>query len=274
MNETWRALVREAGLAAEHLAIGVSALGKANYAEHAYYGQAFFALSIGLERSAKLALVVDHALEHGGQFPSHNLLRGYGHNLKELLEKADQIASRRGLTSTDRLPTSAIHKAIVGVLSDFASNITRYYNLDLVTGDPRAAVHDDPVKAWHELVIKPVLNLHYSPRQKLKHQQNAELIARLLGDHAMARHHSETGEVLDNLYDASLQTGVIDSAKPYVRMYVMQLARFLARLLSELTYAAYEKRMESIPHFSDFFAIFNNDDEYFRRRKTWSTYRN
>jgi len=64
MNETWQALAREAGLAAEHLAIGISALGKANYAQHAYYGQAFFALTIGLERAAKLALVVDHALEH------------------------------------------------------------------------------------------------------------------------------------------------------------------------------------------------------------------
>ncbi len=62
MNKTWRALAREAGTAAEHLAIGISSLGRANYAQDAYYGQAFFALSIGLERASKLAFVVDHAL--------------------------------------------------------------------------------------------------------------------------------------------------------------------------------------------------------------------
>lgn len=142
MNEIWQALASEAGLAAEHLAIGASTLGKANYAHRAYYGQAFFALTTGLERATKLALVVDHAIEHNGKFPPHSVLRGYGHNLKQLLEQTDKIAERRGLTTTEnKRPRTAIHEGIVEVLSDFASNITRYYNLDFVTADPRTAKH-------------------------------------------------------------------------------------------------------------------------------------
>src|SRR4051812_11296822 len=123
-NSKWIALAREAGIAAEHLAIGVTALGKANYAQHAYYGQAFFALSTGFERAAKLALVVDYALEHAGEFPTNERVREFGHDLRKLLERVDEIASRREVEY--RLPRSGIHDAIVNVLSDFAKNITRY----------------------------------------------------------------------------------------------------------------------------------------------------
>jgi hypothetical protein len=234
MNETWQALAREAGIAAEHMAIGASALTKANYAQHAYYGQAFFALTIGFERAAKLALVVDHAIEHDGQFPEHKVLRDYCHRLKDLLNNADEIAKRRGLSGAEYcLPRSAIHDGIVSVLSDFANNITRYYNLALVTGDPRAVQLDDPVRAWFERVTVQVLTAHYRPRDRDMRERNARLIEQLLGGCTTVLHHVETGDALDSLYDASLQTGVIDFAKPYTKMYVMQIARFLGNLLSE-----------------------------------------
>jgi len=273
MNQTWQALAREAGLAAEHLAIGTSALQKANYAQHAYYGQAFFALTIGFERAAKLALVVDHALEHNGIFPSHHVLRAYGHNLKQLLEQADAIAERRGLSTAEhRLPRRVIHAGIIEVLYNFASNITRYYNLDLVTRDPRTTKEDDPVRAWFELVIIPVLATHYRPRQKERQQSNARLIDQLLGAHTNVLYHTETSDLLDSVYEASMQTGITDFAKPYTRMYVMQIARFLANLLSELGYSAHRCQLETVPEMSEFFAIFNNSDRYFRQRKTWSIY--
>ena len=43
----WHALGREAELAGEQLALGVTALGRANHAQQGLYTQAFFALSIG-----------------------------------------------------------------------------------------------------------------------------------------------------------------------------------------------------------------------------------
>lgn len=274
MNETWRALAREAAIAAEHMAIGASALAKANYAHHAYYGQAFIALTIGFERASKLALVVDHAVEHNGQFPPHKVLRDYCHRLRELLDNADDIAKRRGLSSAEsRLPRSAIHDGIVSVLSDFANNLTRYYNLALVTGDPRAEQVADPVRAWFEHVTLPVLAAHHHPRQRERHERNARLIAELLDAHARVRYHAETGEILDSVYDASLHTGLTKFATPYTRMYVMQIARFLGNLLSELGHAGYRLGSPIIPHLSEFFAIFNNTDDYLRRRKSWSIYR-
>jgi hypothetical protein len=53
MNKIWQAIAHEASLAAEHIGIGATAIGKANYAD-AYYAQAFFALTTGFERASKL----------------------------------------------------------------------------------------------------------------------------------------------------------------------------------------------------------------------------
>ena len=273
MNETWQALAREAGIAAEHMAMGVSALGKADHARHAYYGQAFFALTIGFERSAKLALVVDYAIEHEGVFPDHAVLRKHSHHLRGLLEHADGIASRRGIPDQYRLPRTPIHEGIVSVLSDFATNVTRYYNLDLVTGDPRARTQDDPIRAWFSRVTAPVLASHYRPRHRRQHECNAALMQQVLGPYTRVSHHAETGEPLSTLYEASLQTGVTNFAKPYTRMYVLQIARFLSVLLSELGHAGYQLSTPLVPHLSEFFAIFFNDDNYFKKRKVWSIYR-
>ena len=62
----WHALGREAELSAEQIAQGVTALGKANHAQKGIYTQAFFGLSIGLERLAKLILLADHAISNSG----------------------------------------------------------------------------------------------------------------------------------------------------------------------------------------------------------------
>jgi len=94
----------------------------------------------------------------------------------------------------------------------------------------------------------------------------------MLGSNAKVLYHSETGELLDSVYKASTQTAITDYAKPYVRMYVMQIARFFSSLFSELMNAAHRCQLEVIPEVSEFFAIFRNRDEYFRQRKSWSIY--
>jgi hypothetical protein len=274
MTKPWHALAREAALAAEHMASGVTALGRANYAQEAYYAQAFFALSIGFERSAKLALLVDHALRNKGEFPPNKDVRVYEHDLAALLSRMDSIAERLGLSKAeDRLPNSEIHRGIIAVLFRFSNNVTRYYNIDLITGSPSASKQMDPLREWFERVVNPICDLHYKPEQKRKHEQNALLIDELFAGHALVRHHSETEEPLNSMYEASKRTGMSEYVTPYVRLYVMQIVRFVARLLAELGYAAQSAQLEDIPYLPEFFAIFNNEDKYLKRRKTWSIYR-
>jgi hypothetical protein len=118
----------------------------------------------------------------------------------------------------------------------------------------------------------PVLNSHYRRRQRERHEVNASQVEDLLREVATVRFHAETGVELNSAYDASLLLGMTRFAIPYTRMYVMQIARFLGGLLSELGYAGYQLESPIIPHLSEFFAIFNQPDDYFRRRKRWSIY--
>lgn len=269
MNETWLAIHREASLAAEHLASGATLLGKANYSQQAYYYQAFFALSVGFERSAKLALAVDHRLREG-TFPTEPELRKYGHKLDQLLSQLDQLAVHRGLTGEwSARPRAPINDAIVSVLSDFASNVTRYYNLDLITGSARIA-SVDPLRSWHDQVFLPAAKLHYSPKRRAKDEASAAAVAALIGDVTSVHFFSETGDVLTDVETASSMTGMTKAVQPYVRMYVLQLARFMYVVMSDLGHSAMAQRCADVPYLSDYFAIFCNDDRLFRSRATWS----
>lgn len=269
MDGNWQALAREASSAAEHLAFGVTALGRANYAQTAYYTQAFFALSIGFERCGKLALVVDHALEHGGEFPSARELRDYGHRLDKLLSLTEQIGTKR--QAGEVCPSTAIHQAIIEILSNFATNVTRYYNLEFIAGD--AAAEGDPIATWYQRVTTPILDLHYKDRHRRRHETNAQFGELLLGDVALVRHHSETGENITTIYDGALQAAQTEFAKPWERMYVLQIVRFVGSVLGQLGFLAQVNKVPSIPYFSEMFAMFNNADTYLRARKTWSIYK-
>ena len=66
LGTQWRAVQREAQLAAEQAAHGVTVLGRANHAQTGLYTQAFFGLSIGLERMGKLIFLADHAIRSDG----------------------------------------------------------------------------------------------------------------------------------------------------------------------------------------------------------------
>ena len=58
-------------------------------------------------------------------------------------------------------------------------------------------------------------------------------------------------------------------ARPWERMYLLQLARFVATVLRELGERAQARRL-SVPCLIEFFYLFMETDRYFRTRKTWS----
>ena len=90
----WHTLGREAELAAEQLAIGVTALGRANHTQKGLYHQAFFALSIGFERLAKLILVAEYAVENNGEWMTDQTLKSIGHDISALLDACDPISAK------------------------------------------------------------------------------------------------------------------------------------------------------------------------------------
>lgn len=267
-SEIWLALAREAASAAEHIGIGATALGKANHAENAYYSQAFFALGVGFERSTKLGLSVASALDGDG-FADGHTLKSYGHDLGKLLGEADALAERYGLEGNGRLPRSEIHTAIVEVLGDFANNLTRYYNLEFVAGDAKAAA-EDPITSWFNRVTIPVLKAHDTERSRKRREEQAAMMG-AFEDFALVRHHAEDGTPISSMEAGALHVGATKFARRWERMYVLQIARFLGELMYALGVKA-QGTNPDIPYFVEFFVLYLNDDSFLRSRKTWSIY--
>lgn len=267
----WQPLVREAALIAEHLAIGATAIGRANFERTADYAQAFFALSVGFERGCKLALSLHAAVGSGGQFLSSRELRTYGHNLPRLLAAVVDIAERRSLGAS--LPETDVHRGIIATLADFATNVTRYYNLEALASDALDETPaEDPIAQWHSRVTQPVLQAHYSQRQRELDRRGVQPVTAQDEIYFFVDFRSEGGEPIRSVGDLRRSSAEARIARRWERMYVLQLARFLGQVIGKLGSIAQADGLE-IPFLYEFFEIFQADDQYFRERTTWSIHR-
>ena len=280
-SQKWQSLSREAQFAAESLAIRATALGNANYAHTAHYAQMLFSLSIGLERATKLAICLDHVARHGS-YPDYNHIRKYGHNVQKLLTEVDKIGSvKLGTRTNSRLPNTEITTNIIRVLSDFGNNLTRYHNIDTLTG--QASAHSyDPIAAWHRDVSLVVLRKHLTERQEAKIDKNARAVNTLLEGIASVKYSREDRAPITDAYTASRLTGLQKFETPYTRMYILQICRFVATVIIGISDIARGKYVEppsvrkdetdGIPYMLDIFKIYLCNDKVFRSRKKWSIY--
>jgi hypothetical protein len=267
----WRAMQREAQLAAEQAAHGVTTLGRANHAETGYYTQAFFALSIGLERMGKLIFLADHAIRNEGAFPTDQDLRRFCHDLISLLAKCEDIGNGVNQDRDYRArPNEPIHQGIENVLSLFATKL-RYYNLNHLAGADRG--QEDPVALWWKKVAVPICDRHYSDRQREKDEAEAIAMESLIGDISTVMHTTETGDSIRDVHSFFGRGRVTRAVQKYGRLYTMQIIRWLASIIFELSHlGAYQQRIQPLLGLHEPFTIFMNEDNYFRRRRTWSIY--
>jgi len=266
-----RAMQREAQLAAEQAAYGVTVLGRANHAQPGLYTQAFFALSIGLERMGKLIFLADHAISNGGVFPKDKELRKFCHNLSSLLSKCEEIGT---IISQDQdymaRPNDPIHRGIEEVLSLFATNL-RYYNLNHLTGVDRG--QEDPVALWWKKVATPIFDRHYSERQRKKDDAIAVNMESRIGETSSVFHTAENGNPIRDINSLFKRVGVTSIVQKYGRQYTMQIIRWLASIIFELSHlGGYKKQTQVLFGLHEPFIIFRQKDNYFRNRKTWSIY--
>jgi hypothetical protein len=269
------ALNREAGIAAELIASGLTLLGRASYARTGLYGQAFFNLSIGFERTTKLIYIADYAIDNAGKFPSNDMLKStIGHDLDHLFSHVEKISIKRrsGKDFSER-PRTDIHNGIVQTLTEFART-TRYYNLDLVTGGKAARNSREPMAAWNERVIQPILEKHCKPTRRNRIDKDAAIVSAMFADNAVVTFVDEAGGLMKSVYAASQRTGETEIATKWAPFYVLQLARWLTFLIDDLAQkGAYIHRIGALLGLEEHFGIFMNEDAYLKSRRTWSTYR-
>ena len=272
LGTQWRAVQREAQLAAEQAAHGVTVLGRANHAQTGLYTQAFFGLSIGLERMGKLIFLADHAIRSDGAFPTDHDLRKIGHDLDSLLTTCETIGT--GLSQNQDYmarPSDAIHRGIEDVLSLFATKL-RYYNLNHLAGPVQG--QQDPVALWWEKVATPIIERHYSQRQRENEEAGAVAIENILGEISTVIHSTEAGESIRDVHTFFARGRATRVVQKYSRLYTLQIVRWLASIMFELSHhGAYEQRIQALLGLHEPFTIFLNEDRYLRDRRTWSVYR-
>jgi hypothetical protein len=266
-NDTFNALLKEAQFTKEMLGSGATQIRNANYASKGIYFQAFTSLSTGLERIGKLCLMLDHYIDHDGKFPDAKYMRDeIGHNIAVIYEKSTPIIVKYSISIKFlQNLNDPIHQAILSVLSSFALG-DRYSNINLLVGGTR---QNDPVAAWFNQVDRPLYEARVAQRKKDTIRQNARALASILNLHMSVLHISEKGEDITDLEEASHMTGMYEAVAPYRQLYVLQVIRYWAELLSCLRERALKPGVEDMPYFAEIFRAFYNDDSYIRTRKTW-----
>lgn len=267
MNATFHALLKEASFTKDMLGAGVTQLRKANYASKGIYFQSFVSLSTGLERIGKLCLMLDYYIDHSRRFPSFEYLKkDIGHSIDVLYRSAREIAEARGFTF--RFGSSVdgpIHQSIISILSAFASG-DRYSNINLLVGSKQVG---DPIARWYSEVDLPLYETRVTARRKMRIQENAVFVAEHMSSWGAVYHGAEDGLELTDFREASVRTGIYEAVCGYRQLYILQLIRYWVELIGQLECLARAKGGQDIPFFGELFAMFYNDDSYFRSRRTW-----
>lgn len=278
----WHALHREAALVSQLIGAGVTALGRASYADGiGEYYTAFFGLSIGIERLAKLILIADHAIEHGGTLPDQNSVRKYGHKLSKLIEEADRITNKhdlqletydsKGQTKPLRKPDCEISNAIIRCLDAFAdASKGRYANFEAI-GNPAFSATEEPIAKWWREVVEPILQKHYrGTRAEDGVKTRAKIIDAMMSGVSSVLYFDEVGGTMSDVNTASERTGQTQWAQKYGRFYTLSVVRWLAEIFAGLVHkAVYEKNVDPLFGHDEFFSSYCNDDSFLLTRKVW-----
>jgi hypothetical protein len=266
-NDIWTALQREAAFVSEQMCLSVNLVSDSNYARQGCYLQLFFSLSLAFERAAKLIIIVNEMLEKG-QKPDENTYKKYGHDINEMFQGIEHITEQLNLKESVLKPDSQVHNDIITITSNFGKNITRYYNFDVIGKNKN--MPNEPISEWHTRITLPLFEKHVSKKKKSIIYNNSVFNSVFSDSIYFARFFDETGNLIDTLQKATYQMGLILATQPYVRLYILQICRYIGSILTELGYWAMKKGVNEIPYFANFFRPFNNKDIYLKRRKRWA----
>jgi len=269
----WHAIARETKLVCQLMGTGVTSLGRAGYSDMmGEYYTAFFSLSVGIERLAKLILVVDHAILNGGTMPNERVVRNYGHKLVHLLNTAGRIEKNYGLTLPFKRPINKISCKIIDCLDAFADAARGRYANFAALGDPNIHLgRHEPIQKWWDEVANLILDNHYKGKKVQKNiEARADMIHKMMSKNSTVLHISESGTLMQDVYTASLHSGQTEIVQRFGRYYVLIVIRWLSSLWSALSFkACYEHNVTLFFGAWEYLQTFTVEDEFLKRRKIW-----
>ena len=263
LSEKELLLDRECALAASSIGQGLTLLRKHNFTNHGYGTQAFFQLSIGIERLIKIILIYDFRQQNNNNYPTNDYLRKFSHNISELYSHTMKIADSYNLQGLyAELSNDNLHQQIIELLSDFAIK-TRYFNLDTITG--KKSESQEPLKLWNTTINHEIIKRHYKTNSV--NEKFDELVDNLYSENVFVLHHNDDGKPILNYNDLINEKKFLEVKQKYSMYYVYNVVRYLSCLLQTI-----DKGL--MPVASEYFQIFRiTDKKYILSLKTWDIYK-
>lgn len=213
--------------------VGFDALSKANISQKGLYYQAFFSLSIGIERLLKVILISEYRAQNDGEFPNSNKIRKYGHQIDTLLAK-NNIEFFDG-----------IDNSIINLLNDFA-NSSRYYNVDIMSKGNSS--NNNPLAEWER--IKDLIIERY--KGKIIQYKNRQMIDELHKNDIFMFHNLK-GEYIDNASDFFNELEINHQAQYLAVKHIFNIVVKIVDYLLEI-----RSRKYLLPDLIDFFGKYNS----------------
>lgn len=265
-NKYTDALCKEALFTGEMLCAGYTQIRKANYASRGIYFQAFTSLSTGFERIGKLCYLLIFAIEQNGHFPTNSELKKvFNHDILKLYQLILEFKNANNIEySFLQDLDKPIYQSILKILSRFGKG-DRYANIDLLVDEIN---YEDPISVWYREVDLVLFRDKIPESKKKKIEMDAALMHSLTSDFVMIAHTGEDGEEINEVFEGSLRTGINTAVAPYRQLYIFHIIRFFVESLHEIECIVNRKQLFDVPYFIDIFRVFNNEDSYFKNRKT------
>lgn len=228
----FKLLNREASLVTSLLSNGLAdfrSISKGN----GYYYQAFYSISIGLERLLKLLILSKS---------KKNSVKTFNHDIKKLFSVVS--------ISFDK---DSIEQSIINFLQYFASK-NRYLIPDILNSNDLSQISKEPITFFYNEVLNKIIKVH-QPRRVFVPPSDFP---------ADVFHVAEDFSEVTNFQDMIVRGQLTEYASKYLVMYS---GRILQPILNELY--RIEGPKYGNPYFSEGFVYLHQNDSYFKTRKTY-----
>lgn len=260
----------EALLASASLRSGLTALNKCKYHDKGSFYNAFFQLSIGLERFFKIIYVVQYMIENDLNKPTYIHLRKLGHDISILHQNAVNIAIKYEKRDKGKWVLNDEQSAILTMLSEFEKE-TRYYNLNTIIGDKK--LMNDPLEQWN--YILEYCYWKYTSTTK-RERLSQEVISwaernRLYG---FTNEFGLDGHIMTYV-DQYLLNWKVNKISPCIAWEIISMLQpyyfLLMRLRDTVQLMEQDKGIKDplVPYFHEIFPYFLLDRATAKRRRNW-----
>lgn len=259
-DSRWRALNREGALASRLVGAGLTALRRANAQIEGTYYEAFFGLTIGLERICKLVIVIDDYLSTG-RFPTDAQMKHrYGHDLSKLTGEASLRVATVGVPPEWPLTRSTETHEVIDFLTRFART-NRYYNLSALSASDETP---EPIEEWVQLVLRHYPQRALTPRE-VRDRDGMRGLDAAISSGVLIDHSDEAGIAIRSFEDMAEYGFRAAHVQLEGTLMCARIARSLASVLASFDYAS--SQQETLPVLREHFTLLLVKDSALRRKR-------